>query len=124
MEEKRENIRWRVDKKASINLCGENQMLRDCTISDISLRGARISAREKFPEIAKVFLNINNPAGIDNFEAAVIWQQEAKDSYNYGLCFNNIEESGKNRICNFVYNNFPEDVKKPLWERDTSVRTH
>ncbi len=79
-----------MDKEASVNFSGNNSAQFDCKISDISLRGARICVREKLPKPAKLILNINNPAGIDNFDATIIWEQEAKAFVGKGHFLQNL----------------------------------
>ena len=73
-------------------------------------------ARNLFPE---VFANFNLALAEDftfNVGADVAWQDNVYEKNIYGLSFNRIEESVKNRISQYVEKNFPGELVKQWWK--------
>ena len=116
MEERRSVARWQINKEAGLTV-EEGLRSIPCVVEDISTQGMRISLRrDLFPE---VFANFNLALTEDfafNAGANVAWQDNAYERNIYGLSFNRIEESAKNRISEYVKNNFPGELAKQWWK--------
>ena len=116
MDERRKVARWQINKEADLT-AEEGIKPIPCVVEDISTQGMRISLRRNlFPE---VFANFNLALAEDftfNVGADVAWQDNVYEKNIYGLSFNRIEESVKNRISQYVEKNFPGELVKQWWK--------
>lgn len=117
MNEKRQNIRWRINRKVSLDLAGAGLASGGCLLGDIGMGGVRISSPQRLPAEGSLNINLALTENIvlENLQATVAWRRETGDINTYGLCFREIEGIDKDRICAFVYHNFPEKTKEPPW---------
>ena len=116
MEERRRVARWQINKEAGLTV-EEGIRPIPCVVEDISTQGMRISSRRNlFPE---VFMNFNLALTEDfafNAGASVAWQDSVYERNVYGLSFDRIEESVKNRIGQYVQEHFPGEMLKQWWK--------
>jgi len=115
MEERRSVARWQINKEAGLTF-EDGVSPIPCVVEDISTRGMKVSLRrELFPEAFSNFkLALAEDFAFDA-GAQVAWQDIAHERNIYGLSFNRIEESAKNRISEYVKNNFPGELVKQWW---------
>lgn len=118
MEERRRNGRWQINQEARFNLLAETPLLLDGVIHDITLRGAKISLREKLPEKATLNLNIDvaSELFLSAIEVTVVWRKETAEADTYGFSFNQIKDADKQKIYDFVYRNFPQEITRHWWK--------
>ncbi len=116
MDERRRVARWQIRKEAGLT-AEEGIKPIPCVVEDISTQGVCISSRKAlFPE---VFTNFKLALSEDFAFCAgarVAWQDSVYERNIYGLSFNRIEEPVKNRIAQYVHDNFPEQMVKQWWE--------
>ena len=115
MEERRSVARWQINKEAGLTF-EDGVSPIPCVVEDISPRGMKVSLRrELFPEAFSNF----NIALSDGFEfnsgAQVAWSEKVYEEDVYGLSFSRIEEPVKNRIVQYIKDNFPDEMRKQLW---------
>lgn len=115
MEERRSVARWQINQEAELTF-EEGVRPIPCVVEDISTRGMRVSLNKNlFPE---AFSNFNLALAEDlvfNAGAHVAWQDNVCERNIYGLSFNRIEEAVKNRIGQYVQENFPGELVKQWW---------
>jgi len=115
MDERRSVARWQINKEVELIL-NEGVNVTPCIVEDISTKGMRVSLNKNlFPE---VFSNFNIAlADKLTFHAGahVAWCDNTCEKNIYGLMFNRIEEPAKERICQYVQDNFPNEMTKHLW---------
>jgi len=89
-----------------------------CVIHDITLKGLRVSTKEKFPKekFINLMINISGALMLDNrFE--ICWQKSGQEGRNvYGLQFVGLCDSDKERIYSFIYGHLSKEVVKKWWE--------
>lgn len=119
MVNKRQSIRWQVNKKVGLSWQGNSNAAIDCIVGDISMHGAKIFLEsERLPEGPfNLDIKLDDKASLNSLEAAVIWRKEKETGNTYGLHFPQIKEDDKDKIFSFIYGGFPDDTKEPLWKR-------
>lgn len=87
-----------------------------CTVEDISESGMRVSLRRcLFPEVfSNVKFTLSDNFGFD-VGAAVAWQESVEGRNTYGLQFNRIDDSDRERISEFVNSSLVEEEKNNWW---------
>ena len=102
MGERRNSPRLVINQLAELRVEDRPQPI-PCTVEDISSGGMCVSFKKNlFPE---VFSNVNFSLS-DNFGfdvgARVAWQECVEGKNTYGLCFDRIEDSDRERISQYV----------------------
>lgn len=118
MEDKRRNIRWQINKDAKIDLLGDEPEHLNCVIKDICVRGVKVCVSRKLPQEATININLDLCADVSlkDVEAKVAWRQESEEANVYGLSFERIREMDKTKIYDFVYRDFPQEIRKGWWQ--------
>ena len=115
MDERREKPRWQISQAAEFT--AENGVKPiTCRVEDISSGGMCISLKRNLFD--EVFLNFNLTLSEDfqfNLGAHVAWRELTDEKNIYGLTFNRIEESVRNKIGDYVKTKFPELLVKQWW---------
>jgi len=115
MEERRRIVRWQISKEAELTVADGVRAI-PCVVEDINSRGCRVSlAKDLFPE---AFSNFNLALSDDfafNADAHVAWSDKAYERNIYGLSFSRIEESAKDKICQYVKDNFSHEIVNQWW---------
>lgn len=116
MHIRRRYNRWQIDRPAKIRLA-DAQECADCTIRDISFKGAEISLQAKLPldKFLKLDIMLSDDAVL-NVEAWVVWHKGSEGANSYGLYFTNVKDQDKDKIYRFVYNNYPQLIRKQMWD--------
>lgn len=115
MQGHRTIIRWRTGSWAQIEFKGASAPI-DCYIKDMSYRGLQICLKRQLPPDTyfNLRLLLDEESSLD-VEAWVAWQKTIDDVRIYGLYFNRIPDSGKEKIYRFVYKHFPGQIKEKWW---------
>ena len=118
MEEERRNVvRWEVNQPAEITVDEECARGIPCTIKDISIEGMCVSLpRRIFPEaLSRINVGLSDALQFRT-DTSVAWSEETEQNCCYGVCFNGIDDTRKDRICNYIENNFPGELRKQWWK--------
>lgn len=118
MEERRRNGRWQINKSVRLNLSGEYPVSLDGLIEDISNRGVKVSLRQKLPKevVLNIDINLTEDVSLKDLEITVAWHKEAENLNSYGVSFKKIRDMDKDKIYNFVYKNFPQQIREQWWK--------
>ena len=112
MQERRRFMRWQINRQAKFRL---EQAVQEafCQIKDINYKGAQIVINTKLPEDVAFRLNLKLSQEC-SFEAEVwvAWRKVISGVNHYGLYFSKIKDADKNKIYDFVYTFFPNDLHK------------
>ncbi|MCX5701161.1 MAG: PilZ domain-containing protein [Candidatus Omnitrophica bacterium] len=117
MDERRSAPRWAVNQEAELQIEDQPHTI-PCTVEDISANGMRLSlGRRLFDEaFANISLALGQALNL-NLGAHVAWQEQSEVKFTYGLFFNNIDDDQRNRIKEYIYNNFSEQERRGLNEQ-------
>ncbi|PIS33456.1 MAG: hypothetical protein COT38_05255 [Candidatus Omnitrophica bacterium CG08_land_8_20_14_0_20_41_16] len=86
-------------------------------MEDISVSGIRLALSKNL--LLEVFSNISLAVGgILNFNvgAQVAWQNEYEGRNTYGLYFNRIDDTDRNRISQYIRENSFKDLRDQWWK--------
>jgi hypothetical protein len=116
MPDHRSCPRWQVNWQASLRLEG-SQESSSCVLRDINFKGARIHSEQKFAQDTCLKLNLclTQDCSLE-IEAWVCWHKTMEGMNVYGLYFTKIRESDKEKISQFMWNNFRSQMAKQIWE--------
>lgn len=116
MEERRRFVRWQINSPASVQIEGEDNPF-DCNIEDINPRGMKMhSAYALKPESnLRLKLALNPKLSLD-LEAAVAWDRVEQADHVCGLCFTRMQSKDREKIFEFVQQNFPEQISQQFWK--------
>ena len=114
MLKRRRSPRLEINQLAELRI-GNNLKSIPCTVEDISAGGLCVSLnRSLFPE---VFSNVNFNL-VDNFDfdvgATVAWQDNTEGKSTYGLRFDQIDDSSRARIAQYVGEG-PSEAERYNW---------
>jgi len=122
MNEYRRFTRWQINRQAKFRL---EQAVEECfcQIRDINYKGAQIILNVKLPEDAVFRLNLKLSEEC-NFDAEVwvAWRKVVDGINHYGLYFNKIRDSDKDKIYNFICAYYPNDLKEKWWVGEQVVQ--
>lgn len=119
---RRQGIRWQTHRQAKIKLEGAENFV-NCTLSDISLKGCKLTLLEKLPE-DKPFrfeLFLSDEFRLD-IEAWVAWHKSISSLNYYGIYFTKIKHGDKENIYKFIRRVSPEQINKQWWEGGEIVK--
>jgi len=116
MDERRIKPRWQINQGAELTF--ENGVRPvSCVVEDISLEGMRVSSNKNLFDEA--FANFKLTLSED-FEfsagANVSWHDAMYERNIYGLSFNRVAGETKNKISEYVKNNFHSELVKQWWK--------
>lgn len=113
MQIKRRFTRWQINAPARIKT-SESETFNVCNISDIGLKGARLSLKEKLAKDVLLGLTICLSEDCSlRAEAWVVWHKCVEGCNHYGLYFKQINDYSKNEIYRFVRGS-PENIIRQL----------
>ncbi len=116
MQSRRLGIRWQTNKPAKVKLEGAEDFV-NCMLSNISLKGLKITLTEKLPidKFCKLDLILSDKFSL-NIEVWVAWHKTISDLNSYGVYFKKMKDSDRENIYKFIRSDFPEQLKKQWWE--------
>jgi len=108
--------RWQINHEAELTFeNGVRAIL--CTVEDISLGGMCISLkRNLFDDVFSNFKLVLSANFELDVNAQVSWRDQSYEKNIYGLSFNRVEETVREKIEEYVKNNFPELLVKQWWK--------
>ncbi len=123
MDERRADPRWPINQGAELTV--ENGVRAiPCVVEDISHGGMCLSLRRNLFD--EVFSNFRL-ALAEDFEldigATVSWRQEQYEKNIYGLSFNRVDQSLRDRLDQYINKNFHGLVVKHWWEGPDELRS-
>jgi len=118
MRDRRQLKRWQVAKQAKLKLEAEQGFV-DCYIADLNLRGFRLACGQKLDKdtYIKFTLKFSDEFSFE-LEAWVAWHKSVEGQNIYGLYFSKIRDVDKERIYQFIRENFPEQLKQQWWQEN------
>jgi len=112
MQERRKTQRWQVNKKAKIKLEG-GFCEAVCQIKDINFKGMQVILKIKLALDSYVKFSLILSEGVSfNAKAWVAWHKQVEGHNTYGLYFNDLMDSDKEKIYKFVYDSVPMEILK------------
>ncbi len=122
MLEKRKTPRFDIPIKIEYSrVSSDKKSLLSCS-KDISMRGVRITAEEKFSSddiLDLAFYLPNRP--VQEALGKVMWQSEDKAGFDTGIRFLNIRDSLKEDIFDYLNKYFPSKLQEKWWAKAKSV---
>lgn len=108
--------RWQINWQTKILLEGE-QNFTNCTINDISLKGLKISLRERLEKdrFLRVTVVLSDEYILD-VEIWVVWHKSFDGLNVYGFYFSKIKDFDKEKIYQFVRQSFPKLINRQWWQ--------
>lgn len=122
MHEKREFVRWRIQRPARFKLANGPQDERKGQLRDISFAGAQLSLSEnlRLNDSLDMQMEIPDEQNSIHCQAKVVWQRSAPDEslspFICGLRFTELLNEDKDRIFQYVRKAAPEAVWERWWE--------
>jgi hypothetical protein len=106
IEERRSLPRWEVKKEAKVWI-PLTQGFNHCIIEDMHLKGMCISFDKRLPHQKNIRLSfaIGDNYDFIKIEAEIPWKTQEQERYKYGLSFNSISETDKDKIYQYISNN-------------------
>ncbi|MFH1441869.1 MAG: PilZ domain-containing protein [Candidatus Omnitrophota bacterium] len=121
MMERRNFVRWQIDRQVSTKLEGAEKPLT-LKVNDINLKGARISLRQRLPPDTTVRLNLPLSEGfVLNVDAFIAWHRIVNEENMYGLSFSRIRDNDKEKLFQFVRQEFPREIERHWWQESINI---
>ncbi|MDD3087905.1 MAG: PilZ domain-containing protein [Candidatus Omnitrophica bacterium] len=116
MEERRIYPRMRVGREAAVTIENRVSPLL-CTVEDISLSGVRLTmAKNLLSEVfSNISLAISDALSVD-LGAHVAWQSEYEGKNTYGLHFNRINDSDRDKLAEYIRDNSFKELREQWWK--------
>ncbi len=115
MAERRRLVRWRINRQAEVKLEGSENFSRS-TVNDINFKGIKISLPLKLPEDTPIKLSVVlSEDYVINIEAWVAWHKTIGGFYSYGIYFTRIKDEDKEKIYQFIRQDFPQQINSQWW---------
>ncbi|MFA5276283.1 MAG: PilZ domain-containing protein [Candidatus Omnitrophota bacterium] len=116
MATERRFVRWVLHRSVKFRQGGAEAPCRDCVITDLSFKGAKINIPVKLPRDTFMQLSIILAEDfILNVEAWVVWYKTVDGINSYGLYFSKIHDHDKEKIYRFIYENYPKQLNEKRW---------
>jgi hypothetical protein len=117
MQSRRLGIRWQTNKPTKVRLEGAGVFV-NCVLSNISLKGFKITLSEKLPidQFFKLDLVLSEQFSLNNIEVWVAWYKTIGDLNSYGVYFKRMKDSDRDSIYKFIRKDYFEQIKKQWWE--------
>ncbi|MBU3934122.1 MAG: PilZ domain-containing protein [Candidatus Omnitrophica bacterium] len=115
MEEKRRYRRWEIGKAAQ---CRFQEKALSCSLEDISLKGGKVvlqAAGAGLGESCELTITIADELEPMNIACDIAWQRKGEKEIELGLYFTRIRDRDKERIFNYVFEHFPQQLIKQWW---------
>lgn len=121
MMERRNFVRWQIDRQVSTKLEGAENPLT-IKINDINLKGARISLKQNLLSDTTVRLNLPlSPGFVLDVDALIAWHKIVNEENMYGLSFSRIKDHDKEKIFQFVRQEFPREIERHWWKESINL---
>ncbi len=116
MDERRQLPRWQVKRETKAWLPQMQEFSR-CIIEDINLKGMRASFTQRLPQEQSVnmSLDLEDKCDFMKLEVSLPWVREDQGRYVYGMSFNKIKDSDKDRIYQYISSHCSQQLKDKWW---------
>lgn len=123
MPERRNLGRWQINQQAKVKLEGA-EAFAECCINDVNFKGLKLSLSQRLTpdKFLKVQMMLSEDFILE-IEAWVVWHRRVMETNVYGLYFSRIKDSDKEKIYQFVRQNFPQEINKQWWGGGESMAT-
>jgi len=111
--DKRITPRWKVSMPAKIKLEGSDNYL-ECEVMDLNLKGFSLVTSNKIAKKetdAKLYFSDEFTF---NLKISIHWEKEANNKYTYGIRFDRVTGSDREKICKMMKDYFPANI----WWKD------
>lgn len=116
MEERRQLIRWYINKETNVRLQGQDNPV-SCVVEDINIKGLKIFSRQQLATEGNISLVMDFGEDFTfNIEAAVAWCRAQDAGYVYGLFFTKIKDADKERLYHLIVHCCSEQMKEHRWK--------
>lgn len=116
MSEHRSCPRWQTNWKTKVQLEGQESPA-PCTLCDINFKGARICLEQKLAQDSRLKINLCLSEDCSfEIEVWVVWHKYVEGLHSHGLYFTKIRESDKEKLYQFIQNNFKGQMHKQIWQ--------
>lgn len=121
MRERRQNIRWQVNRSVKARLEGAYTDT-NCVVQDLNFTGVRVSLAQKLPpdKLFKVKIRLSDTFALE-VEVWVAWHRREMEKNVYGLYFTMIKDTDKEAIYKFMRSYSPEFLNNLVCEIQTDV---
>ena len=109
-------MRWQVNQQAKVAVEGEGECV-DCQLKDINFKGAQIilSRRIEKDTYKTLRITLGSECSV-NIECWVAWHKVVGGHNVYGLYFNKLSDTDKEKIYQFAKHYCAEHMNKQLWK--------
>jgi hypothetical protein len=116
MSERRQLPRWQVKRDAEVWL-PQMQEFSHCIIEDLNLKGMRVSFNKRLPEDQnlKMSLSFEGKSEYMKLEVNLPWIKEDHGQYVYGMSFNNIMDSDRERVYQYIIRHCSQQLLDKWW---------
>lgn len=114
--------RWQIDRQVKVMLEGALTHA-DCTVCDLSFKGAKISLAQKLEK--DTFLKLSlclSPDCTLAIEVWVVWHRTIEGLNIYGIYFSKIKDADKEKIYQFIRRDYPKQVYKQWWQSVSATK--
>ncbi len=117
MDERRQLPRWEIKKEAKVWM-SQTQGFSHCIIEDIHLKGMCVSFNRPLPQQGPVKMSfaIGDNFDLIKIEAQIPWSKVDQGRYVYGLSFNKIADTDKDRIYQYINTNCYDQIKNKWFQ--------
>lgn len=115
MQEKRRYRRWEIEKTAQ---CRFQEKALSCSLGDISLKGVRILLKATEVELGQscdLTITIIGELEPMNISCDIAWQKKVDRDIELGLYFTRIRDKDKERIFQYVFDHFSQQIITQWW---------
>ena len=111
MPERRMVPRWELNCQAQVRWEGREQFV-PCEIKDLNYRGFKIRLNQEIPEGASALIFRFSENFSINCTVKFAWSSQAEGKFIYGASFTRLKDADKERLYQFVLQNFPQSIRK------------
>jgi hypothetical protein len=116
MDERRQLPRWQVKREAKVWL-PEVQEFSQCIIEDLNLKGMCVSFNKRLPQDRSVNMSLSFEGKYEfiKLEVNLPWIKEVHGRYVYGMSFNTIMDSDKDKVYKYITSHCSKQFKDKWW---------
>jgi c-di-GMP-binding flagellar brake protein YcgR len=116
MNDRRQLIRWCINKETNMKLQGQDKPVT-CVVEDINIKGLKIFSRHQLAKEGSVCLAVDFGRDFSmDIEAEVAWRRSLGAGYVYGLYFTKIKDADKERLYRYIVQCCSEQMKEHRWK--------
>jgi len=113
LKERRQIPRWDIGIKAQVKPQGKIGFL-SCQIKDLNFRGFRIILASQLEDNCRALAIHFAEDFIFNVEVDIVWHALINGQNTYGVKFTRVRDDDKERLYQFVFQNFPSVIERNI----------